>query len=143
MSLPAPRNPPQSATPGLNVETRFPNPVGKPDYTHPCPGLVLPPTQTQQLQRHVMRHCRPVLILKGDNYLFFQEYFLCWTALASTDVPEPTDASQVNDFCASRLGFCITYQEIGFSFSPLHYLNLIPEPLGAPLPSLVVVNIPT
>ena len=48
----------------------FPNPVGKPDYTHPCPGLVLPPTQTQQLQRHVMRHCRPVLILKGDNYIF-------------------------------------------------------------------------
>ena len=42
------------------------------------------------------------------NQNVFLDYFLGCPALGSTAIAGPTVASQVNDFCASRLAFCIT-----------------------------------
>ena len=49
------------------------------------------------------------------NQNVFLDYFLGCPAIGSTDIAGPTVESQVNDFCASRLGFCITCRQRSFS----------------------------
>ena len=126
--LPAPWNLPQCATPGENHasgchrgEVRFPEPILGTWLVPPTPAFVLfwpplSPNSFSAVSCDIVDLCFGQLLVnrahkmgsKEKNWEWFLDYFLCCPALASTDIAGPTVASQVNDFCASRLGFCIT-----------------------------------